>query len=421
MTNTLRQLWNNLSSIILSLLLALAVWIAATLQADPFSTQNYIGIPVTPVNQPENTIFFEGDAATVNVEVRAQQSVLADLTGSDFVATMDLSIVQPGVSASVPISVTSKNEGARIQSYEPRQQVVQLEEVGATTLPVRIDVSGQVATGYQATQPMITPDQVTVQGPLPYLTEVLSVTGSLDLNGAREDVLEKVSVAPRDAEGRLVAGLQWSPDQVDVRIGVRRRVGYKPDVEVIPDVRGDPAPGYRKGSVSTDPSTVTLAGAPTVLNELPAFIRTEPVSITGQTEDLVASVSLSVPTNVVVVGGSYVSIRIEILPIVSSRTMTTTVEVEGLRQDWVATLSPNEVDAILEGPDAELAELTPDDIQVFVNLFGYSLGVHRIEPVVLAPEGIGVVSVIPETIEVSIQLLPTPTPTSTVTSGGTGP
>lgn len=420
MTNTLRRLWNNLSTVILSLSLGLAVWIAATLEADPFATQRYAGIPVTPVNQPENTVLFEGDAATVDVEVRAQQSVLVDLEASDLAAVMDLASVEPGVSTSVPISVTTSSEAVRIQAYDPQQEVVRLEEVQAITLPVQIDVQGQVATGYQAGQPTVTPAQVTVQGPIPYLTTVISVTGSVNVNGAREDVVEKVSVVPRDAAGRLVAGLQWSPDQVEARVGVRRRVGYKPDVEVVPDVRGDPAPGYRKGSVSVEPSTVTLAGAPVVLNELPAFVKTEPISITAQTASRVESVPLAVPSNVVVVGGNYVTVKVEILPIVSSRTMTDTVEIQGLREGWEATLSPGEVDLILEGPDAELAELTQEDIQVFVNLFGYPLGVHRVEPVVLAPEGINVVSVIPETIEVVIQLIPMPTPTPTGTAGGSG-
>jgi hypothetical protein len=72
------------------------------------------------------------------------------------------------------------------------------------------------------------------------------------------------------------------------------------------------------------------------------------------------------------------------------------------------------VDVILEGPDALVTELTPEDIQVFLNLFGLELGVHRVEPVVLAAEGISVVSVIPETIEVGITMQPTPSPTSTL-------
>ena len=51
MTEVVRQLWNNLSSIILSLLLAVAVWVAATLQNDPFDVRKLAAVPVTPLNQ----------------------------------------------------------------------------------------------------------------------------------------------------------------------------------------------------------------------------------------------------------------------------------------------------------------------------------------------------------------------------------
>jgi len=414
MINTLRHLLDNLSSVILSLLLAVAVWVVATLDADPFDVRSFAAVPVTPVHQPENTVLFEGDPARVEVDVRAPQSVLADLKTTDFVATMDLSAVQPGAPTSVPVSVTCGSEAVRITSYTPSLQAVYLEEVGTLTVPVEITTEGQVAMGYVATRPLVIPSEVLVDGPRPYLAEVAAVTGAVDVNGAREDVVTQVSVVPRDAAGRLVAGLQWSPDEVSVRVAVVRRVGYKPDVEIVPDLRGDPAPGYRRGSVSVEPSTVTLAGPSSVLNDLPGFVKTLPITITEATEVFTQRTPLTVPTNVVVVGVNYVTVTVEILPILGSRTMTGTVEVQGLSQGWVATLSPNEVDVILEGPDALLAVLTPDSIQVFVSLFGLGPGVHRVAPVVLAPEGIKVVSVIPETIEVVIGPLSTPSPTSAV-------
>lgn len=421
MTSTLRHLLSNLSSVILSLLLAVAVWVAATLQADPFDVRNFTAVPVTPVNQPENTILFEGDPTRIDVEVRAPQSVLANLRLSDFVATMDLSAVEPGMSTSVPISVTCRSEAVRITTYNPQQQTVHLEEVGTVTVPVEILVEGQVATGYVARQPEVDPTEVVVEGPRPYLDQVVSLTGSVSVEGTRENVVEKVSVAPRDADGNLVAGLQWSPDKVEVRIDVRRRVGYKPDVEVVPDLRGDPAPGYRRGSVSVEPSTVTLAGPSSVLNELPGFVKTLPISITGATEVFTQRTPLTMPASVVVIGINFVTVTVEILPILGSRTMTGTVEVQGLSPVWVATLSPTEVDVILEGPDTLLAALTPEDIQVSVNLFGLGLGIHRVEPVVLAPEGIKVVSVIPETIEVVISPPATPGPTPTLPDQDGGP
>jgi hypothetical protein len=157
---------------------------------------------------------------------------------------------------------------------------------------------------------------------------------------------------------------------------------------------------------------VTLAGPSQVLNDLPGFVETLPISITGATAVLTDRTSLTVPTNVVVVGVDFVTVTVDILPILSSRTMTSVVEIRNLAQGRLATLSPPEVDVILEGPDVLVTEVTPEDVQVFVNLFGLELGIHRVEPVVLAPEGITVVSVIPETIEVEIIIQPTPSPTS---------
>jgi len=161
---------------------------------------------------------------------------------------------------------------------------------------------------------------------------------------------------------------------------------------------------------------VTLQGPTAVLADLPGFVTTFPISITGATEDITVRRPLTVPNSVVIVEGNYVLVSVEILPVMSSRTLTRTVEVEGLGQGWQAILSPPLVQVIVEGPEALLDDLSPEALQVFVNLSGYTLGVHRIVPSYFAPEGVRVVNVIPETIEVIIGLPPTrPPPTATLT------
>jgi YbbR domain-containing protein len=81
-----------------------------------------------------------------------------------------------------------------------------------------------------------------------------------------------------------------------------------------------------------------------------------------------------------------------------------------LRSGYLATLSPSTVEVILEGPETVVDELTPDDVRIYVNLAAYPLGMHRVDPLVLAPPNVRVVNIIPETIEVRIELMPTPTP-----------
>jgi YbbR domain-containing protein len=410
MEKTGQKLLKNLGTIILSLLLAFVIWIAATLQDDPFMIQVFLNIPITRVGQPVNTVIYEPVAERVNVTVRAPTSVLQNLKVTDFKATMSLAKVEPGVRATVPITVTSDNSGVRIESVDPARQTILLEAIGTITMPVLLEELGQVATGYQSVPPVITPSKVTIQGPMPLLTEVVSVTGSVDLQGAKDNIVEKIAVTPVGADGKAVQGLQWTPDRVEVRVGVRRKVGYKPDVEVVPDLRGQPASGYRLGSVIVDPSTVTLAGLPSVLDSLPGFVETMPISVTDATQNLTVHSLLTVPNNVVVVDVNYVTVMVEVLPIQSSKAVTGTVEIQGVGPGLIVTPSPKQVDMILEGPDAILVALKPGDLQVVVNVFGLTPGVHRVAPDVLAPEGVTVVSVIPETIEVMIDMIPSPTP-----------
>lgn len=415
MNGAFRRLLRSLGTFLLALLLAVVVWITATLATDPITQSTYPNVPITLVNQPEDTIFVEPISEEVTVLVRAARSVHADLGASDFEAIMDLSVVDPGAPVPVAVEVGSKSELARIEEWSPVEQSVHLQTVGLITMPVVIQIEGDVATGYRRTVPVASPNQVAVDGPDPLLAEVAAVTGSLDVGGAKVDIVDRVRIRPVDADGELVSGVTVSPSEVGVRVGVRRRLGYKPEVEVVPDLRGEPAPGYRQGTVEVQPSTVTLAGVPSVLDALPGFVETYPISVISATQDLVVRSPITVPQNVVVVGVDFVTVTVEVLPILSSRAMTATVEIRGIDQGQVASASPSVVDVILEGPDTRLAELTADELRVIVDVFELGLGVHRVQPDVLAPEGVTVVSIIPETIEVVIAPEPTPTPSLTVT------
>jgi YbbR domain-containing protein len=244
---------------------------------------------------------------------------------------------------------------------------------------------------------------------VPALEQVRSVAGTLDISGAREDVSQQVIVAPRNAAGEAITDVEWEPAAVQVGLDVERRVGYKPEVEVVPDLRGEPAAGYRRGSVSVLPATVTLAGPTSVLNNLPSFVKTLPITITGATDDLNMRVPLTVPNSVVVVETNFVSVTVDILPILSSLSLTDRVEIQGLRSGYRADLLPAMVEVGLEGPETQLNALTAEDLRVYVNLSGLAPGTYRIDPMVLAPPNIRVVNVIPETVEVRIGLLPTPT------------
>jgi YbbR domain-containing protein len=162
MMRVIRHLRNNLGTALLSLLLAFVIWIWATLEADPFTNKLVANVPVTPLNQPDDTVLYNADQVSdqVDVDARGPGSVVEKVDSSDFEAVMDLSVLQPGTEEPVTVQVTSTNEALRVLAVDPEKQVVLLEAVKTLTVPVTIEVQGEVAPGYRSLPPVIIPDEV---------------------------------------------------------------------------------------------------------------------------------------------------------------------------------------------------------------------------------------------------------------------
>ena len=133
----------------------------------------------------------------------------------------------------------------------------------------------------------------------------------------------------------------------------------------------------------------------------------------GRTEDIVERLLLELPPGVSMFDPPEpaVQVTIEIDPFFDSVTVTRTLTFQGLSAELTAVASPNDVEVILSGPRPRLSSLLPEDVRVILDLSGLRLGDEaQLEPLVVAPEGIRVESIIPSVIQVRIERNPTPTP-----------
>ena len=121
----------------------------------------------------------------------------------------------------------------------------------------------------------------------------------------------------------------------------------------------------------------------------------------------------------VIIGEQSVLVRLSIAALEGSLPITLPLEVVGLPPELKATLSPASVELLLTGPLPLLNNLTPGGIRISVNLTGLEVGVHQVAPVVdLLPSQVKVASILPESVEVTISVAPTPgtgTPTGVIT------
>ena len=167
-------------------------------------------------------------------------------------------------------------------------------------------------------------------------------------------------------------------------------------------VPGSPADGYNVVSVSAEPAVATVFGPQSFVGEA-ATIRTQPIDITGASEDVVKTVALDLPADVSVSGGTSVTVTVKIGPAEGRRTRGITVAAVGLDADLSISGALPLVEVVLLGELPSLQELRPNDVAATINLSGLGAGTHEIAVAVSAPAGASVAAVTPAKVSVTLE------------------
>ncbi len=411
----LRWLWGNLSSLLLAFILAVAVWIVAVASEDPTDTRP-LAFPVAiEIIGPRQGLLIVGDPppATGRVTLRAPLSVW-DLIGPDSVGLrVDLTGLEEGTH-SVQVEPILGVQPARVEDYQPQSVTVRLERAATTSVDIEVVTLGEPQLGYRTNAASASPARTIVLGAVSQVDQLASVRAEVNVSDRREDFEQEVTLIALDGGGNRLEDLQFDPARVLVSVQIEPRERFQL-VSVVPNLEGEEAlseAGYRLTDVSVTPEVVTVFSAdPEALKALPGFVLTLPLDLSGATGDLERRLSLDLPAGISPVENQGVLVRVSIVPVEGTITLTRQVEVRGLAVGLFAQLSPEAVDIILTGPLPTLNSLQLADVRVIVDLLDLGPGTHQLPPlVIISPTDVENEPVFPATIEVTISTTPPPSP-----------
>jgi len=410
----LRWLGINLRTLLLAFALAIAVWASAVTAADPDETLPFPNpIPIEFVGQDPGLVRSGTVPPQVEVTLRAPHSVWEQLTAQENAvrAVVALSGLGAGTHA-VEVQIQISIRPVQLVSVSPSGFDLTLEALATRSMPVEVNLVGELAIGYQAGEAVVDPVSVIVSGPESLVGLVARVQVLLDLSGARQNIEASFLLEVLDEKGQAVSGLTLHPGTVQVSLPVTQQGGYRDlAVKVMP--RGRIASGYRLTSISVSPPIVTVFSTDLeLINSLPGFVETVPLNLSGASADIEIHLALNLPVGVSLVGEQTVLVQVGIEAIQSSQTFSNRpVEVTGLANGLSAQVSPEKVDVILSGPLPVLGTLLPNDVRVVVDVTGLTAGTYQLTPsVVIVVEGIQVESILPGTVRVVISGTPTQVP-----------
>lgn len=245
---------------LVALAITLGLWLGVTGLSTPATKRLSVRLLPSIANDVEIT---NNPISEVDIVVSGDERRVKSMTGKDIVALLDLTTLQPGdriVSLSPDNVFVDLPQGVRLEEIQPSRIAVKIEAVEELELPVKADLQGKPADGFEVYSETVLPQKVRVRGPAGFMATLQAVsTGPISVEGRKDDLNAKQ--VPIDVPNPKSTIFNTVVD-VTVRIGekrIERTINLPPSAQT----------GDRR-------ATLTLYGPKTALGKLrPADLKIE--------------------------------------------------------------------------------------------------------------------------------------------------
>ena len=388
-----------------ALILAVIVWISSVSSSDPNEVVSYTSpVPLTGLGQNPDYLITQHSASDLTITLKAPRSVHNQITRNfnQISARINLSGLTSGTYDLVPEVDMANFRPVQVLEVSPAEISITLEQMATKTFDISLLQTGNLPISYEAGEAVLSSESVELLGPQSKVSEVNDVVASVDLSNTTTTITRVVELRPIDRRGNLVEGVSLNPTSVTVEVPIRQLVGYR-NVFIKIVTTGTIAQGYHLTGLLVNPPNVTIyASDPALADEMPAFLDTTPINLSGAYEDFSMNVELQLQDGIVVVGNQQVTVEVGIEAIQSSTQFVgVPVEIINLDIGLTVNISPDIVDLYISGPMNLLEELTADNIRVTLDLSNRSPGTYQLSPeIFLNDDQLRLDSILPGTIEV---------------------
>ncbi|MCA1644742.1 MAG: hypothetical protein LC797_04455 [Chloroflexi bacterium] len=394
--------------------LAVLLYFVALNETNPESRNlTNFTIPVLPVNVPTGLVVTTAPSP-IKLWLRAPSSVFGRLHADSFTAQVDTSTAVAGDNDNLPVVVNWTDPDVRQADAEPATLRLHLEEIRTQTLPVRVNLTGQVPQQYLLGQATVDPPQMTISGAASLVGQATEAV--VDVSVDRVTVPINGVYTPRilDSRGNDLKdlNLRTSPPSLSVQVPITQQTQYK-EVGVHTVTQGQPAVGYVVQPLEVNPPTATLVGDSAAL-ESANFIDTVPIDINGISTTVVRNVALAPPVKTILLQqGQTVTVTVRVTTLSVKQTVRVPPSVINLSGTVQLAHPLDLVSVTISGPAPALSSLAlnPKDFKVVLDVSGKGPGRSTVDAKVLqVPTGLTLEDFAPKQVQVDLTEAPTPSP-----------
>lgn len=421
-----KKLTDNLTLKIISVLIAVLIWLFASNASDPIIKADY-PIKVTVTNddyilKSGKTYQIKETNREVTAFIRGKTSVVTgrkDITvEADMTQIGQMNLNQGTVYVPVQFKPVSGISMKDVEIY-PKTIPVSIEDMESKEFVITVNTEGKPVNGYEIGECVPSMEKVLIQGPKSMINKIKSVVATVNVRGIASDTKKTSSLRLIDQNGEpyeeameYVRFIAVNEERtINVTVKLWRIVDH---IKIKANYSGTPAHGYQVDKITTTPEEISVAGSEEALKKIAANnntieIPSSLINVDGYSQDQDSNIKLNsllkeedgfkVPEN----APQSVLVKVSILPYGSEEfeVKTADIEISGLGENLWVTFSQEKLLVRVKGRDADLEELQPEEIKASIDLTDKVEGEYTLPVNIELPEGYEQVENVSTTIQLT--------------------
>lgn len=296
---------------ILSLVIAIALWIYVVQVQNPEREKTFKNVPVVftqkTLLENKDLIVLNDKDRTVDITLKGSMKNIVNIESTDVAVVADLSTIEEKGTHTVNTSVLLPYGNLEVVKKHPSSVSVEVDTLISKTFDIQVAATGTPKAEFVPGEMLANPKEVKVTGAKTIIDGISKIVAEVDVNGKDTDLAAVTVPKAYDSNDNEIGATHISFDVEELQ--VRCQMLKTKTVNLIPVLSSD----LRTEEFSYQPdknalSTINIKGPADVIDAL-TVIRTKPISINDINNAGDAEVTLSLPDRVSSIDGDSFTIR----------------------------------------------------------------------------------------------------------------
>ncbi len=363
-------------SFLLALIVSVGLWVYAVTVVNPDDTTTVRDIRVRITGTKElamnNLVLTGGEEQYIDVEVSGRRSDLKELNSSNLEAIADVSNIEgPGkyqVSWTLnPPSSVASGDIKLVSSSSNKITVKVSEYKERPEIPVVVEYTGAIATGYVRDPASLNIETISVSGPAEEVGQIVKARVTVDLQDAESSLDQELAYEFVNQDGEVLKMSSYvtvSEPTVRVIVPVMRFKQVKLALSFIPGAGATAEDVEYK----IEPASIGVTGSDEALDALDTLIIKE-IDLSQATQSLNFTVIPELPSGVTNrADDKSVKVSIRFVGVVTRKINIDCSAIERLNDDETLDFSEGRVSLTVRGRAADVNSLTASSVRITADM-----------------------------------------------------